>query len=96
MFELQNNIPVPPPVRRPRQARRRKYPFEDMAIGQHFFVEGKTKNTLGTHVTTVGKQLGRTFSTRLCFMRRDGRGHWQLCEPSDAGAVQGVGVWRVS
>jgi hypothetical protein len=95
MFELQDNIPLPPPVRRPRQARRRKYPFEDMTIGQHFFVEGKTKNTLGTHVTTVGKQLGRKFSTRLCFMRKV-RGNWRLCDPTDEGAVQGVGVWRVS
>jgi hypothetical protein len=93
MLELQDNIPLPPPVRKPRKARRRKYPFEEMEIGQHFFVEGKTKNTLGTHVTTVGKQLGRTFSTRLCHMRQEG-GQWALCEPTDEGAVQGVGVWR--
>lgn len=95
MFELQDNIPLPPPVRRPRITRRRKYPFEDMEIGQHFFVEGKTKNTLGTHVTTVGKQLGKKFSTRLCHMKKI-KGSWRLCEPTDKGAVQGVGVWRVS
>jgi hypothetical protein len=65
MYELQDNIPLPPPVRRPRQAGRRKYPFEDMEVGSFFFVEGKTKNTLGTHVTTVGKELGKKFSTRL-------------------------------
>jgi hypothetical protein len=94
MFELQDNIPLPPPVRRPRAARRRKYPFEDMEVGQHFFVEGKLKNTLGTHVTTVGKQLGRKFSTRLCHMCKV-KGEWELCEPDDKGAVQGVGVWRV-
>jgi hypothetical protein len=95
LLELQDNIPLPPPVRRPRVTRRRKYPFEEMAVGQHFFVEGKSKNTLGTHVTTVGKQLGRKFSTRLCHMKKV-KQKWQLCEADDKGAVQGIGVWRTS
>lgn len=66
-----------------------------MEIGQHFFVEGKTKNTLNTHVTNVGKQLGRKFATRLCHMCK-AKGQWELCEADTKGAVQGVGVWRVS
>lgn len=93
MFELQDDIPLPTPERKPRKARRRKYPFEDMAVGQHFFVEGKIKNTLGTHVTTVGKSLNKTFATRLCHMRRV-KGKWVLCRPDHKDAVQGVGVWR--
>lgn len=93
MFELQRGVPIPP-VKRSVTPVRRKYPFEDMQVGDFFFVDGKTKNTLGTHVSTVGKELGRKFSTRLTFARKNKSG-WEICEPGDKGAVQGVGVWRV-
>jgi hypothetical protein len=93
MFKLQSNFPIPP-VRRSATPVRRKYPFETMEVGEMFFVEGKKKNTLGTHVSTVSKQLGRKFSTRLTFARQGAKG-WEPCDPDADGAVQGVGVWRM-
>lgn len=95
MFQLQRNIPKPGTIRPNARGRRKKYPFESMAVGDMFFVPGKQKNTLGTHVTMVSKQLGRQFSTRLCYMRKDA-GKWSLCESADEGATLGIGVWRDS
>jgi hypothetical protein len=86
-------VPIPPTIRPNARGRRKKYPFEDMEVGAMFFVPGKEKNTLGTHVSLVGKELGRAFVTRLTYMRKI-KGEWQLCEPDEQGATLGVGVWR--
>lgn len=93
MYELQDDVPVPTTVR-PSASARRKYPFEEMVIGQMFFVPNRSKNTLTTHVSGVGKQLNRKFLTRLTFMKMDKAGKWHLAKPTDKGAVQGIGVWR--
>lgn len=74
---------------------RRKYPLDSMTIGEMFFVEGLTKNTLAPHICTMGKKLERTFNTRLCWMRKT-RDGWVECAPTDTRAVQGVGVFRVA
>lgn len=92
MYELQKNVPIPQAVRTSPPARR-KYPFDDMSVGDMFFVPHRSKNTLGTHVSTVSKQLGHRFVTRLTFMRPTEDG-WKLCDPTDLKAVQGIGVWR--
>lgn len=92
MYALQKDVPIPRIMRAPTTVRR-KYPFEDMKVGDMFFAEGKTKNTLGTHATTVAKQLGHKYATRLTFMKKV-KGQWVPCDPTDKNAVQGVGVWR--
>jgi hypothetical protein len=93
MFQLQRNVPIPSTIRPNAKGRRKKYPFEDMKVGDMFFVANKTKNTLGTHVSLVGKELGRTFATRLTYMREH-NGKWQPCEADEDGATLGIGVWR--
>lgn len=92
MHEVQKNVPVPK-VTKADGPKRRKYPFEDMAVGDMFFVPGKTKNTLTTHCSTVGKKLGRKFITRLTYMVETLEG-WEQAEPTVDGAIQGIGVWR--
>jgi hypothetical protein len=92
MFEIQKNVPVPKTRRL--NAPPRKYPFREMEVGDMFFVPNKTKNTLMTLASTEGRNLGRKFSTKLCFMFNHA-GHWEPCEPGTRGAIQGVGVWRV-
>jgi len=44
MFEIEKNIPLPPPTRSPKARRRRKYPFYEMDIGDSFFVKCTKKD----------------------------------------------------
>lgn len=92
MFQVQQNVPLPKSQRGYRPGRR-KYPFEDMDVGDMFFVPGKTKNTLATHASTVGKELDRKFVTRLVVMREDD-GVWVMANDGAPGAIRGIGVWR--
>lgn len=92
MHEIQKDIPLPKAVRST-AATRRLYPFEDMAVGEMFFVPNRDKNNLTTHASTVGKKLGRKFATRLVYMT-DVSGEWETCDKEAKGAVQGIGVWR--
>jgi hypothetical protein len=93
MYEVKKNVPQPKVMRSPRPARR-KYPFEDMGVGDMFFVPHKTKNTLATHVSTTGKTLGRRFTTRMITMAQTRDGSWELCDNKHPSAVTGIGVWR--
>lgn len=93
MHKIQKKIPVPKTFR-PRSSIHRKYPFEEMQIGDMFFVPEKTRNTLAPHASTMGKELSRKFVTRLLFMSKK-NGDWEACDPNDKGAVLGVGVWRI-
>lgn len=92
MHEVLKNVPIPKTVRMIAPVRR-KYPFDDMEVGDMFFVPNKSKNTLATHASTVGKALGRKFVTRLTYMVETPDG-WEQANPTDLDAVQGVGVWR--
>ncbi len=94
MFEVQKKIPVPKMLVRGRRGPTRKYPFETMKKGDMFFVPGKTRNTMTTHVSTVGKELGVRSSSRLCWMRETVEG-WKPAKEGEKGAVMGIGVWRV-
>ena len=94
-FPVRKNIAIPP-ARRPPPKMPRKYPFEKMDVGDMFFVPNKTRNTLSTHASTVGKELGMKFSTRLTYMAKDKQGRWELCREDTPGAVLGIGVWRES
>jgi hypothetical protein len=92
MFAVQKNIPIPKVNHAPKTVRR-KYPFEDMDVGDMFFVPEKTTSALGAHISNVAKKLGRRFSSRQTTMKET-RGEWRPCDPDDKGAVVGVGVWR--
>lgn len=94
MHKIQKNVKVPKALR-PRTSSRRKYPFEEMAVNDMFFVPDKDRNTLAPHASTVGRELKRKFTTRLLYMRQLKNGSWEQCEPTDTGANLGVGVWRV-
>lgn len=61
-----------------------------------FFIPNKTKNTIGTHASTVGKKLGRKFATRLVYMKGNEQDGWENCTAQDEGAVLGIGVWRTA
>lgn len=93
MYEPQKNIPMPRSIRTNPTARR-KYPFEDLEVGGMFFVPGREKNTLSSHVSAVGAKLKRKFSTRLCYMIETKSG-WKPAKQETASAILGVGVWRV-
>ena len=93
MFPIQQNTPMPKTLRAV-PATNRKYPFASMAVGDMFFVPGKTRNTLTTHASTMGKALGRKFTTRLVYMIETKQGWVSAETPNDKGAVLGVGVWR--
>lgn len=93
MYEIQKGVPIP----RLNQARPpvfRKYKFDQMDVGDFFFVPGHKKNTMGTHAAAIGKKLSMKFITRAINMRRTKDG-WVMCEANDVGATAGVGVWRV-
>lgn len=94
LLPLLSDVPMPKRTRAGAAAKPRKYPFEQMALGQMFFIAGKTRNTLSTYFSTVGKKLGMKFSSRMVYMCND-NGVLRLCEASTPGAVRGLGVWRV-
>jgi hypothetical protein len=88
MLEIQNG----PPPARPFHARR--YPFEKLEIGEWFFVPNKTGKSLYSHVSNVGKKLGRVFSTTQVYMREGPEG-WESCTEDEPGAVIGVCIRRL-
>lgn len=94
MHGVLKNIPVPRALRASAIGRPRKYPFEEMDVGDMFFVPYRSKNNMATHASTVGKQLDRKFATRLIQMIETNDG-WMLCPQDAPGAVTGVGVWRM-
>lgn len=92
MLAIQKAVPLAK-VARIGTSLRRKYPFEELEVGEMFFDPDHKKNKLTTHASATGKKLGRKFKTRLCYMV-DCDGLWTLAEEGDEGAVLGVGVWR--
>lgn len=94
MFQVQDNVPLPEINRAPRSPRR-KYPVEGMTPGQMFFVPGKSSRSVSAYISRITKNLPGKYNARHCWMWQDQRdGKWHLCDPSAAGAKEGVGVWR--
>lgn len=92
MYEANEGIPVPN-VERPGADSRKLYPFDTMDVGEMFFVPNRTKNTMMSHASRMGRKLNRKFATRMVWMTPDGDG-WELADANTEGAVQGIGVWR--
>lgn len=93
MFRLQSNVPIPKTIR-PSARGRRKYPLEQMKIGDMFFVPEKTVPQLSGYLLPEAKKLGIKLTSRLTYAKLD-KGTWSLCDEDDKGASLGVGVWRV-
>lgn len=83
-----------PKTRRPTPPTSRKYPFEEMGVGDMFFLPDKSRNNLATYASTQGKRLGRKFATKLAWMKGSDDKGWQPAEEGQKGAVLGIGVWR--
>lgn len=92
MLEIIRNVEMPKRLRKS-SPKARKYPFDEMAPGDMFFVENAVKNTLSSLALQAGKRLGCTFSTRMTYMAKTDFG-WVPCTSIDDGAVLGIGVWR--
>lgn len=95
MLKISKNIPIPKAIR-PASPSRRKYPFDELEIGDMFFVQDRPKNNLTTHASTVGRKLGRKFETRLCVMHQLRNGTWEPCDASHPKANLGIGVFRTA
>lgn len=93
MYKVHSNVPLPAPARR--ASGRRKYPFEDLEVGDYFFVPHRPRERMSTYVSTVSKQMGRKFSARQVTMALI-KGTWQLVDASHPEGVSGTGIWRVS
>jgi hypothetical protein len=88
-MQITKNVPVPLKSTRTAPSKRR-YPFDEMEVGDMFFVP-RDKNNMSTHASTVSKQLGRKHVTRLLWMKESVEG-WVPAEKGEGGAVLGVGV----
>jgi hypothetical protein len=95
MYGIVKNIPRPSAVRPTPPPRESKYPFEDMEVGDMFFVPNKTKNTLSNYASIQGKRLDMKFSTRVLTMQKTSDG-WRSCSDGDLGSIPGIGVWRTA
>lgn len=93
MLEVQKGLPLPK-VDRPAASQGRKYPLEDLGVGEMFFIPEKSRRRVGPHISNTGRKLGRKFTTRTMHMH-DVDGTWAPCDADRKGAVAGVGVWRV-
>lgn len=97
-YEIFRGVPIPPVDRR--SERKRKYPVEEMSVGDGIFVAGRSRASLSAYISRITKDLPGTYSVRSCWMRKipktpGGTPQWSLCEPDDEGARKGTAVWRV-
>lgn len=96
-LNVQTGVPMPEIDRRPKRAS--KYPVGTMAVGDMFFVAGRSCKSLSAYISRITKPFPeRKFSARHCWMVRTGmRGDeviWTLAKEGDDGAEEGTGVWR--
>lgn len=60
MFKIEKGVPLPADDR---PGRRAKYPFEDMDIGDSFFVPGHMK--MASTISAAGRKLGMKFRYKV-------------------------------
>lgn len=60
MIQIEKNVPI---SRVPRLGRNALYPWQDMKVGDSFFVPGYTTKTFG-RTAAAGVRYGMTFSVR--------------------------------
>jgi len=74
-MQITSFVPLPPRAGRPP-----KYDWESMGVGDSFFREGISVNSMSSCANRAGNRLGMTFTCRT------------VCE----GGAEGVRVWRES
>lgn len=60
MFEIEKNIPIP----NPEVGRNRLYPFDDLEIGDSFFVPNKTRHDFSGPLHQASQRTKFKFSVR--------------------------------
>ena len=60
MIKIDKNVPIPPD----RLSRGRKYPWDELEVGDSFFVEGKKFEPLRVSAAQIGKAKARKFIAR--------------------------------
>jgi len=90
--QIIKSAPLPAPTRGKRQS---QYPFEELEVGDMFFVPYREKNNLKNRATQLGKKLNRKFVTRVLWMVDTPKG-WMPDTEAQGQLVQGIGVWRIS
>lgn len=99
MFDVQRGVPLPSINRSPKSGRR-KYPVDTMAVGDMFFLPGRSAKSVSAYISRITKDRAERFSARHVWMWEALDGSWQLVEPGSEGltpgAVEGTGVWRIA
>ena len=94
MLSVQKGVPLPEINRASKGLR--KYPIDTMAVGEMFFVPGRSSKSVSSYISRISKGVPGRFSARYCWMR-PGLEHenceWVLVSPDEEGAVEGTGVY---
>lgn len=98
-FKVQKGVPLPEIDRAPKTLQR-KYWLENMAVGDMFFVPGRTAKSLSSYISRISKDVPGKFSARHCWMREVDDNDvvldkWEPCTPTQKHATEGAGVWRI-
>ena len=96
-MKFHQNLQPPPVLRR---QPRRKYFFENMSIGESFFVGNRQLKSMSSYVSRTTKDLDGRYVVRAELVRRPREGEdqefeWVRAKKGDPDAVAGVGIYRV-
>ena len=69
MYEITKAIPIPMPIKR------HNYPYEQLQVGESFWVAGVTMQALCNSNRRQSKRLGRKF---VCRKEKDGVRIWRV------------------
>lgn len=96
LLTIQSGVPIPEVDRRSKQPRR-KYPLEDMKVGDFVFYPGSNPRSVSSYVSRVSRKLGK-FTTRRGFAsKQDGVWTWigaTAPVPDGRHVAAGTGIWR--
>lgn len=98
MFQVFDDVALPPPSRS-KSGSGRKYPLDEMQVGQMFFVPegtGPSRKSLATHVSVAAKKLDRKFSIRDVALLMSPNGPPKVVRIGTPGSVRGIAVWRTA
>jgi hypothetical protein len=72
MYEVQKNIPIPSAAK---TDKRKKYPFDEMDVGDSFFVANMTARALSNSSQWHANKTGKKFT---CATEADGARCWRV------------------
>ena len=73
---------------------RRKYFFENMGIGDTFYVGNRKVKSMSSYVSRTTKDLPGKYTVRFAWVKPHHELGFVMCEEGDFGAVKGVEVRR--